>query len=182
MSIGVITAVTLFPNADTLFARPDALFPDSAGQDHGLSIATEPREAVLTFEGIAPGDSVTDDIVVSNTGGVPLRYAVTVTSTDDDGKGLREVLILTIRTEDATSQGCKRLDGVLLYEGPVSRAAVGDPFAGENPGDRPLAPGATETLCLRAELPIEGGGVEQTHQGAVTTITFVFAAEHAEEP
>ncbi len=166
--VAVVGGVTLIADPSVLEGAPD--------------IEIDPREAVFTFDGMAPGDSVENELVVSNTGTVPFHYHMTSTSTDDDGKGLRDVLLLTIRSEDPSTGSCAGVHGAVLYEGPIARAAFGDPFPGANPDDRPLPPGASEMLCLRAELPIQGGGVEQRHQGAVTTVTFVFTAEQAEEP
>ncbi len=166
--VAIVGGVTLIADPLVLEGTPD--------------IEIEPTEAVLTFDGMAPGDTVENQLVVSNTGTVPFHYHMTSTSTDDDGKGLRDVLLLTLRSEDPSTGGCDGGQGAVLYEGPIALAAFGDPFPGANPRDRSLAPGASELLCPRAELPLEGGGVEQRHQGAVTTVTFVFTAEGAEEP
>ena len=77
----------------------------------------------------------------------------------------------------AQGSGCRAFDGDLLYEGPLNSAVVGDPAPGSDPGDRTLRPGATETLCLRATLPIDAGNAVQD---ATTSLRLSFVAELAE--
>jgi spore coat-associated protein N len=133
---------------------------------------------VLTTSALMPGDSVTDDVVVENDGTAELRYAMTTSSTNADGKALRDALTLTVRTIDATNPGtpCDDFDGTQLYSGAIgaSTASFGDPAAGADTGDRVLAAGANETLCFRVSLPSSTGNGAQ---GATTTTTFTFDAE-----
>jgi hypothetical protein len=51
---------------------------------------------------------------------------------------------------------------------------VGSPVSGADTGDRVLAAGASETLCLKVMLPF---ATDNTYQGATTTATFNFVAE-----
>lgn len=133
----------------------------------------------LTTSALMPGDSVTDDVVVENDGSAELRYAMTTSSTNGDGLGLRTVLTLTVKTIDATTPGtpCDNFDGATtLYNGVLgaSTAAFGDPAAGDQGSDRTLAAGASETLCFRVTLP---SGTGNGYQGASTTTTFTFDGE-----
>ena len=133
----------------------------------------------LSMAGMLPGDSVTDDVVVENDGAVQLRYAVSTSSTDPDGKGLRGVLTLTVKTIDATTPGtpCNDFDGTSVLAATVlgaSGAAIGDPAVGSQAGDRTLASAANETLCFRVTLP---SGTGNAYQAATTTTTFTFDAE-----
>jgi spore coat-associated protein N len=134
---------------------------------------------VLTTSGMVPGDSVIDPVVVENDGSVELRYAVTTTTTDPDGKALRDVLTLTVRTIDATTPAtpCDDFDGTPVLASTVlgaSGASFGNPAAGAHAGDRVLATAANETLCFRVSLPT---GTGNAYQGAAATTTFTFDAE-----
>jgi hypothetical protein len=133
----------------------------------------------LTASGMVPGDTVTDDVVVENDGSVELRYAVTSATTDPDGKGLRDVLTVTVKTIDVSTPGvpCDDFDGTTLLAATVlgaGSAGFGDPTAGADAGDRVLAAAANETLCFRVALP---AGTGNAYQGATATTTFTFDAE-----
>ena len=133
----------------------------------------------LTTATMMPGDTVTDDVVVENDGTAELRYAMTTSSTNADGKNLRSVLTLTIKTVDVTDPGtpCDDFDGSeTLYDGVfgASTADFGDATAGDQGDDRTLAAGANETLCFRVHLPDTTGNA---FQGATMTTTFTFDAE-----
>lgn len=123
---------------------------------------------LFTATGIGPGQSGSAALVVSNSGSMALRYALTSSSTNADGLGLRAQLELTI-----SSGACP--GGTALF-GPaaLSGAAIGDPTQGADSGDRTLAAGAGETLCFAWSLPTSTG---DAFQGAATTTTFTFAAE-----
>ena len=134
---------------------------------------------VLTTAAMMPGDSVTDDVVIENDGTAQLRYAMTSSSTNADGLGLRDDLTLTIKTVDVTTPGtpCDNFDGAsTLYSGVLgaTTAAFGDPTPGNDAGDRVLDAGTNETLCFRVTLPSSTGNGSQ---GATTTTTFTFDAE-----
>lgn len=145
-----------------------------------IDISTNPTTALVSFSNMAPGDSVTDDLVVSNDGSLELRYAISSSATDTDGKGLKDQLDLTIKTIDVTTPGtpCDDFDGTELYTGDLDDGAtgylVGDPTTGADTGDRVLAASASETLCFRVELPLT---TDDTYQDATTTATFTFDAE-----
>ena len=80
---------------------------------------------------------------------------------------------MTIRLK--TSNPCSAEDGAILYgPGPLSGAAFGDPAQGAQAGDRVLAPGASEQLCIKVELPLSSGNETQN---AATVASFVFDAE-----
>lgn len=144
-----------------------------------VDIATTPTTALVTFSDMAPSDSVTDDLVVSNDGTLELRYAISSAATNVDAKGLRDQLTLTIKTIDVTTPGtpCDDFDGTELYTGDLdgtTGALVGDSAQGADTGDRTLAASGSETLCFRVSLP---SGTDNTFQSAATTATFTFDAE-----
>ncbi len=133
----------------------------------------------VTFSAMAPGDTVTDRIVPRNTGSNALRYAIAGSATNPDSKGLKDQLVLTIKTIDVTTPGtpCDNFDGTQLYTGDTDSTAgklVGDNTQGAQAGDRALAVAASETLCFRVNLPLATGN---TFQNATTTVTFTFDAE-----
>jgi predicted ribosomally synthesized peptide with SipW-like signal peptide len=164
-----------------------AVFTDSASvpgntfTTGSVDISTNPPPgAVISFSGVAPGDQVTNPLIVSNLGTLQLRYAITGSATNPDGLGLKDQLVLTIRAVDATTplNPCDNFDGAQLYTGDlddgVGGLLVGNPAQGTQGGERVLGVGASETLCFRAALPISTG---PAFQGATTTATFVFEAE-----
>jgi spore coat-associated protein N len=154
-----------------------AVFADTTSNEDNLfttgsiSISDDPASAVVTDLNMAPGDSVIGALTIENDGTLELRYALTSSSTNDDGKSLRDQLELTVRTEGA---GCGAQDGAVLYAGALSGAAFGSPAQGADSGDRVLAAGSDEVLCFRVELPIATG---DAFQDAATTATFTFHAE-----
>ena len=128
---------------------------------------------------MAPGDQVTNPLVVTNAGSLQLRYAISGSATNADGKGLKDQLVLTIKTIDATTPGtpCDNFDGTQLYSADLdgtTGALVGDPAQGDDTGDRTLNASAGETLCFRVSLPSSTGNA---FQNAATTGTFTFDAE-----
>lgn len=139
-----------------------AVYTDTTATD-GLSlevgtvdVATAPVTLDLVAAALVPGDVVATPLVVRNDGSLELRYSL---STSVDDADLATLLELTVRTGvtscDATGADA---DGTLLV-GPVPLGAptttpvLGDPAPGAQPGDRVLAPGSEDVLCLRVELP-----------------------------
>lgn len=161
-----------------------ALFTDQATvggntfSTSSIDIATAPTSALVTFSGMVPGDTVTDDLVVSNNGTLQFRYAISSSATNADALALKDALTLTIKTIDVTTPGtpCDDFDGTQLYTGDLDSTAgllVGNPAQGSQAGDRTLNASANETLCFRVTLPSSATGP----QGASTTATFTFDAE-----
>lgn len=143
-------------------------------------ISTSPASVLITYDNMAPGDTTTQSLVVSNDGSLELRYAISSSATDTDLKGLKDQLVLTIKTIDVTlpATPCDDFDGTQLYTGDlddgVSGYLVGDPTQGEDTGDRTLAASTSETLCFQVSLPSDTG---DAFQDATTTATFSFEAE-----
>jgi len=135
-----------------------------------VDISTNPANAFLTMSSMAPGDSVTAQLTVSNTGTLELRYAVTTSATNTDSLNLRDALTLTIKE---LGTNCTTFDGTQLYTGTLASGAIGNPAQGGQAGDRTLAASGSENLCFRVTLPSGATGPE----GASTTATFTFQAE-----
>ena len=156
-----------------------AAVPTNAFTTGTVDITTSPTSALFTVDGMAPGDSSTQALVVSNGGSLELRYAVSASATDADSKGLKDILVLTIKTVDVTAPTtpCDDFDGTELYTGDLDGASgvlIGSAAQGAQAGDRTLAASASETLCFRVELPLSTGN---EYQDATTTATFTFEAE-----
>jgi len=141
-------------------------------------ISTNPTTALVTFAAMAPGDQVTAPITVSNDGTLALRYAVSSVATNADTKGLKDQLVLTIKSGVTTCDNANyAATGVQLYSGDLDSTAgklIGDAATGADPGDRTLASLANEVLCFNVSLPFLTG---DAFQAATTTATFTFAAE-----
>ena len=116
----------------------------------------------FSVSAMAPGDSVTGTIDVTNSGTLELRYAMTTTG--DVGSILDEQLDCEIK-----------VGAVTLYNGKLSSAVIGDPTQGAQAGDRTLvATTGSDTLTFIVSMPIATGDV---YQGTTCTVDFVFAAE-----
>ena len=142
-----------------------------------VDISTSPSSAVLSFGGMAPGDSVTGPLTVSNDGSLPLLYSVRSTTSEDT---LAAQLELTIKTNVTvcSDAGFDR-DGETIYgPGDLGSTAglelVGDPALGPDPGDRVLEASASETLCFQVSLPL---GTGHAFQGLTTETILLLIAE-----
>ena len=142
-----------------------------------VEISTSPGSVVLSFGGMAPGNSVTGPLTVSNDGSLPLLYSVRSTTSEDT---LAAQLDMTIKTgvTNCSYAGFDR-DGEIIY-GPgdlgstVGLELVGDPALGPDPGDRVLEVSASETLCIQVSLPL---GTGNAFQGLTTETTLLLIAE-----
>lgn len=129
--------------------------------------------------GLTPGEAVRAREILRNDEGLAIRYALSSTSSDQDGKSVRDVLRIVIRTSDAGSSAdgpCSAFDGGVLYDGPLGgdAAGFGDPRMGRQAGDRFLGPGEQETLCVEMRMPLS---VDNDRQGARTSTTWTIASE-----
>jgi spore coat-associated protein N len=145
-----------------------------------VSITTDhTASAVVTYSNMAPGDQVTSPLLVTNNGSLQLRYAVSSAATNTDGKGLKDQLVLTVKSGviTCTTAGFGG-SGTILYSGDLDASPpgnlIGDPSSGADTGDRALASAASESLCWNVRLPVGSGNA---FQAATTTATFTFAAE-----
>ncbi len=183
---GMLAGVAALTTAGTLalFSDQDTIGANTFSTGT-IELTTNPTSALVTFANMMPGDIVTNPLVVTNGGSEALRYAVSSAATNVDTKALKDQLVLTVKTVDATTPvtPCNEFDGTFtLYTGDLDAAAgliLGDATAGQTGvattgGDRTLASAAVETLCFRVSLPSATGN---DHQGAATTATFTFAAE-----
>jgi hypothetical protein len=175
-------ALLLAGGAAAVAAAPD-LFPAS-GQTGGPNAArgVEGGDIVtlnIPLGGLAPGVAIRGRHLVENMSGQPLRYALSSSSVNSDGKSLRDIVRVTIRTADSSSgpaASCDSFDGATLYSGRLGArsAGFGDPRIGGHAGDRVLAAGQREALCYELEMPLDAGN---EFQGAVTASVWTIATE-----
>ncbi len=179
------TVLTLLAFAGLVSVGTMALFTDQAQVGANtfatgdVDISTTPSTALVSFSNMAPGDTITDDLVLNNTSSLATRYSISASADNTDTKGLKDQLVLTIKTVDVTTPAspCDNFDGTELYTGDVDSSAgklVGDSTAGNHTGDRALVANTGETLCFRVNLPTATGNA---FQNASTTATFTFDAE-----
>lgn len=172
-----VAAVVAATTAGTMALFTDTKSVDANAFSTGtISLTTSPTTALVTFSNMMPGDMVTNPLVVTNTG-QNMRYSVSSTATNADTKGLKDQLVLTVKTKDIDTAACTNFNGTQLYTGDLDSTAgkiLGDVTPGNQTGDHTLAAGANETLCLQVSLPIgTGAGFKSTS----TTATFQFDAE-----
>jgi hypothetical protein len=149
-----------------------AVFTDSKASTGSWTTGTvilgvDPSTA-FTATGIMPGDTGSQTVTVTNSGTGALRYAMTSTPAETDGKGLTDQMQLTISDAACGSTG------TVIYTGTLGAAALGDPTQGAQAGDRTLASGTSDSLCFEWSFPLSSG---DTYQGASASTTFTFDAE-----
>jgi spore coat-associated protein N len=141
-------------------------------------ISTNPVTALVTFAARAPGDAVTAPVTISNTGTLDLRYAISSVATNADTKGLKDQLVLTIKSGVATcTNAAYAATGTIEYTGDldsITGKLIGDANTGADPGDRTLVAATNEILCFHVSLPLATTGA---FQAATTAATFTFDAE-----
>jgi hypothetical protein len=151
-----------------------ALIDGDAWAPAPITVRAEPSLMVEVAE-MLPGDVRRAEITVENPGADPVRYAVDVTATataagNASDEALRDALVAQLWPTDVGCVG----EAAAIFSGPLVVAAIGDPSAGDDPGDRRLEPAGRETLCIRVELP---ASANNELQAASTTVTFAVIAE-----
>ena len=148
-----------------LIGQPSTEAHDLQLQIATLEVSDGPGDAILSAQGMAPGDVATGVFTVTNSSRRSFTYAMDHGTISADGAALGAALRLTIRS---VGSSCADFDGSVLYAGPLDEAAFGD-----GPAGRDLAGATADILCFRAELPIEAGN---GLQGTATTVRLSFAA------
>jgi spore coat-associated protein N len=168
---------------NALFTDQDVV-PNNTFSTGTLILNTNPTTAVVSYSNMAPGDSVTNPLNIINSGTLDFRYSMTSAITADTNL-LKNYLSMQVRSVDLTTPGvpCDQFDGTLLYsgslEGPVGGLIVGNPATGQQGGattggDRLLAAGANENLCIRVTLALSA---PNSVQASSTTAQFTFDSE-----
>jgi predicted ribosomally synthesized peptide with SipW-like signal peptide len=152
----------------------DAEVTDNQFTTGTIVLTATPASALFNVTALMPGDSADGQLTVANGGSADLRYAMTTSATNADGKDLRDSVSLQIRKKATGTCSADFTGSVVLAATALSSAAFGDPAQGAQTGDRELAGSANEILCFRASLP---AGTDNDSQGAATTATFTFHGE-----
>jgi spore coat-associated protein N len=171
ITVGTLTTGAIFSDSEDLGANS---FTTGT-----LVLGLNPVSALFSVTNMAPGDTVSKPLTVSDAGTLGLRYAATAVATNTDGKGLRSQLAFTVYSGVSAANctaGTTAGGTVLFGSAPIgaSSAVFGDPAQGAQAGDRALGAGTGETLCFVASLPL---ATDNTFQNAATTVTFTFDAE-----
>ncbi len=170
----LFAVATLSVTSLALFTDTEAV-PGNAFTTGTIDLVASPAIAVVTMPAMAPGDQVTAILNADNSGSLDLRYSMTSTTTENV---LAAEPVLTVKSGVTTCDDANwTTDGTVLYSGLLGTtatiAAFGDNTPGGDPGDRTLAPGADEDLCVNVTLPL----ATVAGQGLTTTATFTFDAE-----
>lgn len=181
-SVFLAFALLLVGGAAAVSAAPD-LF-QAIGQTGGPNATrgVEGGDRVtlnIAIGGLGPGSAIRGRHIVENTSSQPLRYALSSSSVNGDGKGVRDIVRVTIKTADPSSgpaESCDSFVGAMLYTGRLgaTSAGFGDSRIGGDAGDRILAAGQREALCFEIEMPLDAGN---EFQGAVTASVWTIATE-----
>jgi hypothetical protein len=167
--LGAVSILTIGAGSMSLAQFTDSATSTWAFATGTIDVNTSP--AVLTaISNMLPGDTATQALTVSNAGTGDLRYAMSVAATNPLGTALQ----LTVKTQDGGG-GCAAFTGTsVLAATTLNGAGFGSSAQGAQAGDRNIAAGATEVLCLRVSLPLTTGNALQAASSAAT---FTFDAE-----
>src|SRR5258706_14919145 len=167
--LGAVSILTIGAGSMSLAQFTDSATSTWAFATGTIDVNTSP--AVLTaISNMLPGDTATQALTVSNAGTGDLRYAMSVAATNPLGAALQ----LTVKTQDGGG-GCAAFTGTsVLAATALNGAGFGSSAQGAQAGDRNIAAGATEVLCLRVSLPLSTGNALQ---GTSAAATFTFDAE-----
>jgi hypothetical protein len=145
-----------------------------------VDISSSPTSALLAFADLVPGETVTAPLTVTNGGSLQLRYALSSTVTNADGKALGAQLTLTVKGDvsTCTNAGFGSSGTVLYGSAPLGAVGssvnlIGTPGSFPN-GGRTLNASSGEALCFQVAMPASTGS---GFQGATTTATFAFSAQ-----
>ncbi len=144
-----------------------------------VRLGTTPNTAALSAGNMAPGDDVFANVQVDNTGSLRLRYSMSASADDPDGKGLRTQLTMRVYS-GVTPGNCAASDvssgtlegGPTTLNNPVN--LFGNNNQGAQAGDRSLSASSSEDLCVRVTLPLS---TPTAYQNATSEITLTFDAE-----
>ena len=162
----VVGAIVIYAALTDQEQIPDNSITTGAAADLGLSLSS----GWIVFENVTPGDPAlgAQPLTVTNLGPDPIHYSMSITITELDGLGLSAHVIAALQA-DSGAGDC--LVGTSLKTGGLPTMELGDPAPGIQAGDRSLAVGASEVLCLNVT-------VEATAPpGAASDFVFTFDAE-----
>lgn len=162
-----LSVATLGAGAVSLAAFTDSDASTGSWTAGTVDLAATPTTA-FTASDILPGDAGAQTITVENNGTGDLRYAMTVSATDPDGDDLAGAIDVGV------AAGACPAAAPAFATGTLDSIAFGSPAQGADPGDRALAAGTSEDLCVSWSFPLSAGN---EFQGDATVATFTFDAE-----
>lgn len=176
MTIAALAAVT----TSALFTETDSVGSNSFSTG-SVDLSTNPTtQIVYAANDMAPGDSETGNVTVSNDGSLEYRYSVTSTTTEDTLAAQLDMTIWAEADETTVDQTCDATAPTTTIYAPNDLGSttgvdvVGDSTQGNQTGDRTLTSLDSELLCFRVELPSSTGN---TYESLTTDATFAFNAE-----
>jgi hypothetical protein len=181
-AVGLGTASALPSTARFTDAESTAGAPVSSG-----SVSLEPSAGAgtgtwLGSVNLAPGETAYQGLLVTNAGSLRLQYSVSATSADALAAALevdvRALPAATACTSATYSTGSAASSATAPFGTSAGVDLVGDPAAGAQPGDRELAAGAAERLCLKVTFPT-GTGLGRAANGTSAAATIEIRAENA---
>ena len=129
---------------------------------------------------MAPGDVQFGTVPVDNDGSLELRYSISVVGTNADVPDLAGQFQLAVYAgvpeASCNAAGVAALTPIASIAGVPTTLTplVGNPATGADAGDRVLASGAAESLCVSVGLPLATG---DTFQGTHASVALTFDAE-----
>lgn len=132
---------------------------------------------------LVPGDEKYAGLTITNAGSLRMRYSVTALSSSPLAATLRlGVVALGTGTTSCTAATFAQGSPASALDEPFGATPalelIGSDSAGPQPGDRVLAAGDNERLCLRVGFPT-GAGLGAAARGTSASTTFVVTAESA---
>lgn len=175
-----LAATTLTGLTTGAFFTDTQTIPGNAFTTGTVKLGVTPATAAVTTGNMAPGDSIYGQVVVTNTGSLSERYAVLSTSDATDANFMAAQLQMTVKTGvttcTATGFGATGTVayGPSVFGSTTGTKVIGDAATGQSTGDRTLAAGVSENLCVQVSLPTTTGN---TYQAKTTTAVFRFDSE-----
>ncbi len=123
-----------------------------------INFVLSPEEAWLTSENLVPGQTISNEFTLKNTGSAPL--VATISAKKSAGyKNLFDTLIISIKDNEQ-----------LIYEGPASEMLEAQLFSD------PLAVDVEKKFSIQAHLPTD---VNSTVDNTYSNLTFVVESKQA---
>lgn len=146
--------------------------PPSSRGSSDLRMSVDPPNAVFDVRDMKPGHAAVRPLALYNHG-VPILYSLEARAAGDPALADAIQAWIKVGVERCDEAGFDA-SGVLLASSRLNLLRVGDPAAGEQPGDRYLPSGGSDRFCIRTLFdPL----VNDTIQGRKVTVSFVFWAE-----
>ena len=172
-AVGVTSLVT-----GALFSDTEAVSASDFQTGTVDIVAAHSVTQTLGSPNMAPGDVAYGVVPVSNGGSLELRYAVEVTGINtllvDLAGQLQLDVYAGVTTCDATGVASATPIGTLDGVPTTPITIIGDQTIGQDTGDRVLAAGASENLCVSVGLPLD---TDNTFQNTDAQLALRFLAE-----